>query len=245
MNQTMTVNDQSEPRPLVSPGFVWKTMLIIFAFTILTAALSVTGRWMGKRIAMGGHSISTEAKTVIIANERMLIPTNTIRFENQRAGGPMDRLDLYLLWPGLHGYSTEHRRQFNDTEHGQNVLFATIKPRSMALDMTGRLQPVYSRLVLPNPAEQTSGLIAYSFGDDTRYVGEQLLVGSRRNHPTFVARCLEQSALPAPSRNCMRDIDIGSNLSIEYRFSEALLPHWQQLDEAIQAYAAKALFAEQ
>lgn len=238
MSQSLTATP--EPKPLVSQGFIWKTMLVIFIFAVLTIAVSLAGRWMGQRIAMGGHSVSTSLSTIIIEGERLNIPVNAIRFDNQRAGGKTDRLDLYLLWPQMEGYSTDNRRHFNDTENAEKMVFLTIRPVSMPIDMSQRLQPVYRRLIDPSGVRLENGLTQYRFAKDTRYVGELLYVGERPGQDPFVVRCLEETASPKGSRNCMRDISFGNNLSADYRFSAKLLPHWKELDTAIYSYANDA-----
>lgn len=238
MSQPLTATQQL--KPLVSQGFILKATIVIFVFTALTVALSLAGRWMGQRIAMGGHSISTLPSKIIIEGEHLRVPANAIRFDSQRAGGTMDRLDLYLLWPQMEGYSTTNRRHFNDTDNAEKVVFLTIRPVTMPVDMSQRLQPVYRRLIEPSGTRLANGLTQFRFSRDTRYVGELLYVGERPGQDPFVVRCLEESAFPNDSRNCMRDLNFGDNLSVDYRFSAKLLPHWKELDAAIFGYASNA-----
>lgn len=239
MSQPLTATP--EPRPLVSQGFILKTTLVIFVLAALTVAVSLAGRWMGQRIAMGGHSVSTSLSTILINGERLRVPANAIRFDNQRTGGTKERLDLYLLWPQMEGYSTGNRRHFNDADNAEKMVFITIKPASMPIDMSQRLQPVYRRLIEPDGIRLENGLTQYSFSSDTRYVGELLYVGERPGQDPFVVRCLEETAFPKGSRNCMRDLNLGDNLSVDYRFSAKLLPQWKALDTAIDGYASKAM----
>ncbi len=241
MSRPLTATPES--KPLVSPGFIWNATLIIFIFTALTLALSVAGRWMGQRIAMGGHTTSTAPTTLMIAGERLKIPANAMRFDSQRAGGTLERADLYLLWPQMEGYSTRYRQYFNDAGTAEKMVFVTIRPSSMPMDMSQRLQPVYQRLVEPEASRLSNGLTRFKFAGTTRYVGELLFVGDRIGQDPFVVRCLEEAAFPAGSRTCMRDISFGGNLTVDYRFSAALLPHWKELDAAIRGYVETALAA--
>lgn len=238
MSQPLTATP--EPRPLVSQGFILKTTLVIFILAALTVAVSLAGRWMGQRIAMGGHSVSTALTTIHIEGERLRIPANAIRFDNQRAGGSMERLDLYLLWPQMEGYSTGNRRHFNDADNADKIVFVTIRPTSMPIDMSQRLQPVYQRLIEPTGIQLDNGLTRYRFSNDTRYVGELLYIGERPGQHPFVVRCLEETAFPKGSRSCMRDVNLGDTLSVDYRFSANLLPQWEALDTAIYGYANNA-----
>ena len=83
-------------------------------------------------------------------------------------------------------------------------------------------------------------MLAYAFDDDTRYAGEILYVGARDGEQAFAARCLRENGLPAGSHSCMRDINLGRDLSVTYRFSRELLPDWRRLDAAIRAYVLES-----
>jgi hypothetical protein len=244
MNPSLAALSSTEIKPIISPGLIWKTTIVVSIFAILTLGLSVTGRWMGERIATGGHSVAKTITAIMINDEKFQFPANTIRFENQRAGGMMERADLYLLWPQMEGYSNKNRQHFNDTGKSGKMVFLTLKPASMPLDMSQRYEPVYLRLVNPAGETRGNGLTKFAFREDTRYVDEVLYVGDRQDADPFVVRCLIESGLPAGSRSCMRDIHIGENMSVNYRFSTELLPHWRALDAAIFDYVTGALQTE-
>ena len=206
--------------PLISARLLRRTMAVVLLIAILTIILNIGGRWYG---------------------DRMTFPANTIRFESQRAGGSSDRLDLYVVWPELAGYSLANREQFNNSEKSGNLIFLSLMPKTMQLDMSARLAPIYSKLTTPGMASSIDGLEALEFTEDSRYVDEILYVGAREDSKPFVVRCLKEEKLPSGSRSCMRDINIGQNLSVTYRFSNGLLPQWQQLDRAIYNFIEKAM----
>ncbi len=244
MAQTLTESPAPEYKPLISAGFLRRTGYVILAIAVLTMLLSLAGRWMGERIASGGHSTSTDAKSLFIGEQALQFPANTIRFEHQRQGGTFQRIDLYVLFPEMQGYSDETRQHFNDAVASDKLLFLTIEQASIPLDMSGRLEPVYKRLIDPTGTAVSGGLTRYQFQEDTRYGDELLYIGQRGDKPPFVARCLNPSDLPKGSRSCLRDLAVGQGLSVAYRFSEGLLDQWRTLDPAIVAYVANAMQAD-
>lgn len=227
--------------PLISARLLRRTMIVVILIAILTILLNIGGRWYGERMATGGYNVGESLKTITIAGNRMIFPANTIRFESQRTGGSSDRLDLYVVWPELAGYSLANRQQFNDSEKSGNLIFLSVMPKTMQLDMTARLAPIYRKLTTPGMASGINGLEVLEFTEDSRYVDEILYVGAREDRKPFVVRCLKEEKLPSGSRSCMRDINIGQNLSVTYRFSNGLLPQWQELDKAINNFIEKAM----
>ena len=54
----------------------------------------------------------------------------------------------------------------------------------------------------------------------------------------FVARCLPVATADIPA-TCLRDIAIGRNLTLLYRFNRDQIADWQSLDAGIAALAGK------
>ena len=206
MAQPLTAPPTPQYQPLISSGFLLRTAPVILVFAILTLILSVTGRWMGEKIARGGHSASTDLQALFIGDEKLLFPANAVRFESQRAGGEFERVDLYMLFPEMQGY----REHFNDIVASDKLLFLTIEAASMPLDMSERLEPVYKRLLEPEDTSAPAGLTRYRFQKDTRYGDELLYVGQRTDLPPFVVRCLNPTDLPEGSRSCLSDFSFGN-----------------------------------
>ena len=88
-------------RPLISPGLVWKTMMIALAFAALTALLNVAGRWMGERIASGGHSIKNSAVIQDLRNSDL---GREEVFNEERVVHDLARLRRLRLQKALKGF---------------------------------------------------------------------------------------------------------------------------------------------
>ena len=70
-------------------------------------------------------------------------------------------------------------------------------------------------------------------------MNEVLAVAARPGKDPFVARCLSGASAEESLAPCERDIQVGDDLSLSYRFPVELLKDWQALDQAIAGLAAK------
>jgi len=238
-----TPSEEEEPQPLISRQLLRRVGLCIGGLGILTVILSLGGRMLGEQIVMSGHSTDTSRVTITVNGNRIALPSNTIRYAKQRRGGDHERIDAYFTWPDLEGYTHLNRNQFNDIGNSQNLVFLSLSARTMPMDMSARIEPVYSRLTDGGNQSGESGLLAYVFDQETRYAGEILYVGARDGQPAFAVRCLKDDGMPQGAHSCLRDINVGRDLSVTYRFSRKLLPQWRRLDAAVKAYISDAFEA--
>jgi hypothetical protein len=230
-----------EPQPAISPSFVMKVFYVFAALALLSLAISVGGKWFGRSIALAGHTDDTTLREIVIRNNVISAPANTIRFDRQRRDGVADRLDLYLRWPALDGYSDAARDDFNHARGARNILFLSFEESIMSRDMSGRLEPIYSAMLVSPGKAGPGGTTLYAFNEKSGYLNEVLAVADRPDGETFVARCLVGESAAESLAPCERDVHVGDNLSLSYRFPRELLGDWQKLDAAIRAKAASML----
>jgi len=226
---------------LLDTNFMWKVFFVFAAMAAIALTISLAGRMAGRSIAMAGHTDDRSIAEVVIGNNVIAAPKNAIRFDEQRRNGVASRLDLYLRWPDLSGYSDAARDDFNHASGKPNILFLTFSERMTSRDMSGRYEPIYSRLTEPAGGEAgPAGLIPRRFTAQAGYSNEMLYVGERQGAEPFVARCLiadgEVSLAP-----CERDVQVGDGLSLAYRFPRALLAEWKKLDAAMAAVSKTLL----
>jgi hypothetical protein len=225
----------------VGSGFMMKIFYVFVALALLSVGISYAGKTFGRAIALAGHTDDTTMQGVVIDGEMVAVPANMIRFASDRHSGEAKRLDLYLSWPRLEGYSDDERALFNHAGDAHRIIFASFEPRSMPRDMSNRLTPIY-RLLIEEPGEKVeAGLVAHRFIEASGYGDEMLIVDPTRFTAPFVARCLTGAEADTALAPCERDIDVGANLSLRYRFPRALLDDWKALDAGMRAFAAKAL----
>ena len=219
-------------------------MKVLYGFAIvalLSATISVAGKWYGRSIAMGGYSDATTVHEIVIGNNVLAMPDNVIRFDKARRNGVAERLDLYVRYPRMDGYSAAARDEFNNASGNRTILFLTFEEQSMSRDMGGRFGPIYSSLIAKPGTPGPGGITLYGFNEKSGYLNEMLAVAERPGKDPFVARCLvgpsaEQSLAP-----CERDVLVGERLSLTYRFPKEFLADWQALDAAVLAFAAHGL----
>ncbi|WP_018325098.1 hypothetical protein [Rhizobium giardinii] len=241
----MTANpaDTAEDHgPLISPRFVYGLTAVVASLALLTASISVAGRWYGENLALAGHTTSTENNDIFIGQDHLRLSSNVIRFEEQRRTGAAERADLYLTWPGMQGYTDGTRTLFNNVNHPESLIFLQVSQSTMSRDMSGRLEPIYQHLfdgtALPGPA----GLQRHAMKESSGYGEEVFFTADRGGDTPYAVRCiLPETPATSTSADCQRDIHAGHDLVVLYRFSSQLLPHWQAIDTAVLNYVNSKL----
>jgi hypothetical protein len=225
----------------LSPLFVRKVFVIFAALALAAAGISLGGKFYGRSIAMGGHTDSATLRQIVIGNNLIIAPENAIRFNEARRDGIGNRLDLYLHWPDLNGYSASVSADFNHENGARKIIFLTFEEQTMSRDMSGRFAPIYNQLIDKPGAPSENGLTLFAFSAKSGYLNEELAVAARSEDDPFVARCLTGEAAKESLAPCARDIQIGDNLSLTYRFPRELLGDWPALEAAIRAKALSML----
>jgi len=228
----------SSPMVRIFYGFV--------ALALLSLGLSLGGKMLGRSVIMGGHTDERTPHLIAIADDVLSVPANMIRQQGSRHDGAAKRLDLYLLWPGLDGYTAATRDDFNHVGGRKGILFVSIEERSMSQDMSGRLHPIYDHIIRKPGTPAAAGLAAFDFKEGSGYANETLMVAPNTDRAQpFVARCLSGRSAAESLAPCERDIHVGKSLSLTYRFPEELLPHWRELEAAMRAKAEEFLGARE
>lgn len=237
MHSTETTTDPAGQTPLISNRFIAILTASVLVLAALSVGISLFGHTFGERWALAGHSDSIEPVEISIGLDHLRLSANTIRFEEQRKGGPSERVDLYLLWPEMAGYSLDNRRRFDDLARANSLIFLQLSQSTMSRDMSGRVEPIYAHLFDGTEQEGPFGLKLHHFRTGTGYDDEVLLTAARPGKPDYAVRCLLPAPGAAPSGgDCQRDIHVGRDLTVLYRFSSELLSDWPQIDSAIEAY---------
>ncbi|AYD01318.1 hypothetical protein [Neorhizobium sp. NCHU2750] len=243
----MTRRESAPPQqelPLISERFLLRVTLVTILLVAATLAIAIGGRWLGQRMALGGHTESAQVFPVTIGEDTLGLAANTIRFEEQRHAGTTERVDLYLTWPGMEGYSHALRDSFDNLDRPDLLLFLQISQSTMSKDMSGRLQPIYQQLFDGAPEPYDYGLTLHHLRDSSGYGQEVLLTAPHPGEPDYVVRCLLPATGEKPtSGDCQRDIHVGRDLTVLYRFSSSLLKDWNHIDAAVSGFVNARLNA--
>lgn len=234
-----------EHKPLISPGFIWKLTAVISVMCVLTLAIALTGRVIGKSISLAGNTADQTLHQIVIGDDVLTLPANVIRFESQRVSGVQNAVDTYFAWPGMRGYSEDNRSLFNQTRSASGLVFARITQATMSRDMSGRFTPIYKRVTDGEPVAGPSGLDSFRLRAGAGYASELMYVERTSNDRPYAVRCLVEEfgsdAAITTQTGCQRDIFIGKDLSVTYRFSIDLLPHWRQIEADVRSHLEAAL----
>lgn len=238
----MAVRQASSDIQPIDGRFMTRVFHACVGLAALSLLIMIVGRHFGTAIVMAGNTEDASLRRIAIGDETLLVPANTIRFSAARHDGPASRIELYVHWPDMQGYSLATRDDFDGLGGRRRILFLTILPREMTRDMSGRFDPIYSHLIESQGKEDPSGLTAYRFVPSSGYLDEELLVARTGDaDPPFVARCLLDRASTGAFAGCERDIQFGENLEMRYRFPRGLLGDWKALDEAVRLFATSHL----
>lgn len=242
MSSSSNGNSEPELSPLLSGRFVYKVTAVVVLLAAITTALSLSGRWFGENLALAGHTSSLTPYDIFIGQDHLRLPANVIRFESQRATSIAERVDIYLTWPALEGYSDDNRHLFNNVNRPESLIFLQISQSTMSRDMSGRLEPIYTQVFEGAASPGPNGLTRHGVKATSSYAGEAFFTAEREGEPTYVVRCLEPGANEVPtSADCQRDIHAGKDLVILYRFSRNLLPQWREIDNAVGGFVKSHL----
>jgi hypothetical protein len=213
-------------------GTTWLLAIPLVLIVISGLALAAA-HLAGGSIANAGHSSDMSLRQIVVGNDVLEVPANKIRFGSQRRAHTAARLDLYMHWPSMNGFSDNLRPIFNSTEIEPSILFLTIEPRSMSLDMSGRIEPIYRQFFAGEPQSAGSGLMRVALSPEAGFADEELVFQASSPWP-WAARCSIGEGERA-SAFCIRDIHAGRDLAVTYRFHRSLLPQWLEIEEAVQA----------
>lgn len=237
----MSQSATAEPLPAIRVSLMRRVFASFLLLAAASLAISMGGRWLGAAIALGGHSDDPSPREIVIGNDVVVVPANTIRHERARLDGVAPRLDLYLRWPDMTGYSAAAQADFNHAGGSRRILFLSFEPRTMSRDMSGRFEPIYRSLIEPAGRSGPAGVRLHAFGAASGYVNEELAVAGGDGAGPFVARCMTGASAEESLAPCERDLAVGRELSLTYRFPRELLEDWRRLDMAVRRFAEKAV----
>lgn len=187
--------------------------------------------WWMTRSKPAGEQMAVDVHPVV-GDTTLAVSTNLIRFPAARRDGPIDRLDLLFAWPDLTPANEKEAAALRAEGESDPLIFVTVTERQEgALDSTGRLDLVYTRVFSDDAWAGPAGLVGVALSADAGYAGEDLYFEPEGELP-FVARCLATED-PAIAQTCIREINVAGGLAVLYRFDKSLLQEWRVLDQAI------------
>ena len=228
------MQDDKKPEK-ISGTFARKLVWATTSLLIAALAMFASAHFFGDDISRAGHSTSQKNLEIVIGRDFLKVPANKIRFFSQRFSGAHDSLELYLHWPSLSGFRDGLSREFNSTENNSHLIFVSLEPRIMPLDMSGRMEPIYKQFFDGKPLATEFGLVQQPLSSKGGFIDEDLYYAADSPHP-FTARCIRESS-KGTTPFCIRDIQVGQELMLTYRFHKKHLPQWIELEQGVRATA--------
>jgi hypothetical protein len=208
--------------------------LLLFAAAALIAAAYVAyvlwPRWPDVAAGLDAPSLP-----IIVAGVYFNIEPAAIRMAVQRRPGSQERVDLAYLWPSLQPPDPARKPTVGAPVDPNERLFVTIASGDGTLPLIERVQNIYPRYLVPEPAAGADGLTLRGFRDGTPYQGEELVFESQAPEH-FLARCSLRGVVNSGS--CMLERRI-SSADIAIRFPRDWLADWRSVAAGIDRLIAR------
>jgi hypothetical protein len=199
------------------------------------AALALLGNlvfgWANGLGELDGRTTDSSPVTLFIGKQRLSIPANMFRFDNQRNVGPHDHIDLAVHWPEMAGYQPGYRNDYLDTGPDAPIIYVTVRPRDTLTDSAGRLINVYQHFFEEGSIPAPAGLIGHRMSTESGLEGEEVYFEAGSTEP-FTTHCTapDNSGYPA---SCLTEIHAGDDLSVLIRFRKGMLTNWSGIKSGI------------
>jgi hypothetical protein len=218
---------RTERGPLAAP-------LAVFAAATLVAAAYVAyvlwPRWPDAPVTLDAPFIP-----IIVAGVTFSIEPAAIRMPVQRRPGTQARVDLAYLWPSLTPPDPANKPTLGAPVDPNARLFVTIASGDSTLPLMERVQTIYPRYLVAEPAAGPDGLTLRGFRDGTPYHGEELVFESKAPEH-FLARCSLRGVVN--SGECLLERRIGT-ADITLRFPRDWLSDWESVAAGIDKLMAR------
>jgi hypothetical protein len=219
--------------------------LFVGLLAAATVGITLVSGRVGGALQLAGNTTSRQPLDIVIGADHLRLPANMLRFEEQRRTGHAERVDLFVTWPEMDGYTTATSARFTDVNRPDGLIFLQISQSTMSKDMSGRIAPIYSHLFEGKPQRGPAGLTAHAMKAGSGYGAETFLTADPlpglSSEPYGIRCSLPASPAESTSADCQRDIHAGQDLVVLYRFSSQLLPQWHAIDEAVRRFVAARL----
>ncbi|HKS87171.1 MAG TPA: hypothetical protein VJR71_16960 [Pseudolabrys sp.] len=213
--------ERSRHNPLLAPLLVFGAVVVIAA---LYVAYILWPRWPDPPVAVNAPSLP-----IVVSGVAFNIEPAAMRIKLQRRAGAQERVDLSYLWPSLTPPDPSLKPTPGAPADPNKRLFVTIASGDTTLPLMERVETIYPRYLVPQPAAGFPGLTYRGFRDGTPYQGEDLVFES--NAPEhFLARCSRKGV--TNSGVCLLERRIG-NADITFRFPRDWLPDWPNVASGI------------
>jgi len=211
-------------------------IVIVIMFLVIAVFMLRSYTGMG---ALGGFSSDTEPTTIKIANTQLFIPSNMIRFRDQRESSALSKIDLFVQWPSMKGFTTENATTFQGTNKTTELIFITLEAGPPLHPAHQKLKELYRRFFTNSPWRGPAGLIGNALDSSSGYLSEDVLY-AQDDDELFLTRCLQEGKDLTNNLKptCIYEFTFEDGINAYIRFHRSLLVEWQALDERVKRLLA-------
>lgn len=188
---------------------------------------------------LGGFSSDTTPTTIAIGDTQLSVPRNLIRFHDQRESSIVSKLDLFIQWPSIKGFSKENAATFQNTKGANELIFLTLEVGEPLDSSQQKLRGLYQRFFTKSPWRGPAGLIGNELDSSSGYLSEDVLYANH-DDDLFLTRCLQEDKTANANLlpTCIYEFTLGDGVNVYVRFHRSHLKEWKVLDERVRRLLA-------
>jgi hypothetical protein len=157
-----------------------------------------------------------------------------------RGGGDQDEVDLHVLLPDLHPWTSTDRAAFESNAPDARVVHFTLKPDHQTLTDDQRFERALRPQTLnPQGVPGPHGLTQFDFPTGLGYDDVQIFIAPLDAKTLLVLRCDKAGAQQQFGPSCTRQTRTPDGVGLTYRFKRAHLAQWQTIDSGITQLVAR------
>ncbi len=227
----------------------WRYPLGIFLATLILCAIFLY-YYVGPSVdELGGNvpspAISEEPIAIDVASMKFAIPANYTVFPRDRRGGERDEVWLYALWPTLSGYAPSRREDFIENPADTRRIDILIAERTSPFSERERIDILYMPQTIDTRGARTPyKLIKYEFKEQranvptSGYAGAELYLGEVAEKEIAAIFCMKERD-DVMSPECWRELELGPDVTLTYRFKRPYLAEWRKIDAEVRAFVER------
>ena len=208
--------------------------VLIFLVVVFAALRSYTNPE-----TLGGFSSDTAPISIAIGDTRMSVPQNIIRFRDQRESSALSKLDSFIQWPSVKGFTKEDAATFQNINRASELIFITLEVGEPFNSSQQKLRELYRRFFSKSPWRGPAGLIGNELDSSSGYLSEDVLY-AKHDDDLFLTRCLQEDKSDTDNLlpTCIYEFTLGDGVNVYVRFHRSHLSEWKILDERVKRLLA-------
>ena len=188
---------------------------------------------------LGGFSSDTSPTIIAIGDTHLSVPQNIIRFHEQRENPALSKLDLFIQWPSIKGFTKEDAAVFQNINRASELIFITLEVGEPFNSSQQKLRELYRRFFTKAPWRGPAGLIGNELDSSSGYLSEDVLY-TKHSDDLFLTRCLQEGKTDTDNLlpTCIYEFTLGDRVNVYVRFHRSHLSEWKVLDERVKRLLA-------